>query len=302
MNFNKKLCNTIRIKAQSGVYAIFRFVLIFGLGFIILEPIIGKVLLSFMSPSDLLDNTVRLIPRNFSVYYWKKAFETLSLPNSFINSVILSVTISAIQVFTTVVVGYGLARFKFKGRNLAFAFVVIMMLVPYQVISIAQYQSFVNMSIGNFQLVDTFWPLYILAFTGLGTKEGLYIYLMRENFKTLPLTLEEAAYIDGAGVFKTFFSVMLPNARTMIATVFLFSFCWQWTDKSYTSLYLIDTKVLSNAVEQVVVKVGVANDVSGTVMAKCAASIFIMIPLIGLFVLCQRFFVKSISQSGLSSS
>lgn len=292
-----------RLYTVKTLYGILRFIIIFGLGFIILKPILGKILLSFMSPSDLLDNTVKLIPKSPSLHYWREALNQMYLPESLINTFLMSLSIALIQTVSCTLVGYGLARFKFKGNKAAFAMVVIMLLVPYQVISIAQYQSFVD--IGNalgIELVDTFIPLYILAFAGLGVKEGLYIYLMRENFKSLSVTLEEAAYIDGAGVFKTFFTVMMPNARTMMMTVFLFSFCWQWTDETYSSLYLMDTKVFANLIEQITVKHGVHYDEVGTIMANCAASLFVAIPLIGLFVLCQKFFVQSISQSGLSSS
>lgn len=293
---------SISSRSAKMAYVFLRFFIIFGVGFIILKPIIGKILLSFMSPQDLLDNTVKLIPRNWSVHYWKAALEQMYLPKSLINTALLSLSIALIQTFSCTLVGYGLARFKFKGRGLAFAFVVIILLVPYQVISIAQYQSFVNIHIGSWQIVDSFLPLYVLAFTGLGVKEGLYIYLMRENFRSLSVTLEEAAYIDGAGVFRTFATIMVPNARTMMITIFLFSFCWQWTDKTYTSLYLMDTRVFSNSLSKIFIENGNVGDPVGTAIAKCAASLFVMLPLIVLFVFCQKFFVKSISQAGLSST
>ncbi|MGN0494038.1 MAG: carbohydrate ABC transporter permease [Acutalibacteraceae bacterium] len=293
---------SIGSRLAKAAYAFLRFFIIFGVGFIILKPIIGKTLLSFMSPQDLLDNTVKLIPRNWSVHYWKAALEQMYLPKSLINTVLLSLSIALIQTFSCTLVGYGLARFKFKGRGLAFAFVVTILLVPYQVISIAQYQSFVNIHIGSWQIVDSFLPLYVLAFTGLGVKEGLYIYLMRENFRSLSVTLEEAAYIDGAGVFRTFATIMVPNARTMMITIFLFTFCWQWTDKTYTSLYLLDTKVFSNSLSKIYIENGNFGDPVGTAIAKCAGSLFVMAPLIILFVFCQKYFVKSISQAGLSSS
>lgn len=290
----------MRINAAKTAYAVLRFVIIFGLSFIILKPIAAKVLLSFMSPEDLLDNTVKLIPKTPSLFYWKTMLSQMSLPKSLLNSVVLSFSVAVLQTFSCTVIGYGLARFNFKGRGLAFAFVIIMMIVPYQAISIAQYQSFVSIKIGGYELVDTFWPILILAFTGLGIREGLYIYLMRANFKSLSMTLEEAAYIDGAGIIKTFASVMLPNARTMIITVFLFSFCWEWTDTAYPKIYLVDTKILATAIDSVSVRNGLAWDNVGTQIAKCAASLFVAVPLVFLFILCQKYFVKSISQTGLS--
>ncbi len=284
-------------------YGLLRFVIIFGLGFIILRPIIYKTLLAFMSPSDLLDNAVSMIPNEWSLYYWKTALEGLELRVTVPNTLILSVTVAVIQVVSCLLVGYGLGRFKFPGHKLAFIMVIVIMLVPNQTISTAQYLGFNFFHIGpiTVNLTDSFWPMYILAFTGLGIKEGLYIYLFKEQFEAMPQDLESAAYIDGAGTFRTFFQVMLPNARTTIITVFLFSFCWQWSDTAYSSLYLPETRVLANSLLQVAVKVGITFDSYGTLIARGAATILIMLPLVALFMLCQKYLVQSISHSGLAN-
>ena len=172
-----KVINYALIKKRtfSVIYSIFRFILIFGLAFIILEPIATKLLLSFMSPNDLLDSTVQLIPRDFCIHFYKIAIETLYLPDSFINTFIMSLSISVIQVVSCTMIGYGLGRFRFKGRMLAFAFVIVALIIPYQIISISQYLGFANFRIGPWvlNLTDSFVPLFILAFTGLGVKEGL---------------------------------------------------------------------------------------------------------------------------------
>lgn len=294
-------------KSKKLTFSIFlsigRFIIVFGLGFIILKPTIIKLFMAFKSQSDLLDNTVKMIPKHFSLHYWTIAFNQMSYPSTALNTLLLALSIGLIQVFSCTCIGYGLGRFKFKGAKLAFGFVIAIMLVPFQIVDIAQYLGFVYFGIGHFtiNLSDTFLPLYILAFTGLGIKEGLYIYLLKETFSSLPKDLEDAAYIDGAGVFKTFFSVMLPNARTMMITVFLFSFCWQWTDTNYSGLYLMDTKVLANVVQNIEVRVGVMHDVTGMFIAKSAGSILIMIPLLILFIFCQKFMVNSIARSGLSA-
>lgn len=132
----------VRMKTRRFFGGVLRFFIIFGLGFIIVKPIIAKLLLSFMNPSDLLDNTVKLIPKNPSLYYWKSMLSQMLLPKSFFNTLLLSFTVAVLQTFSCTLVGYGLARFKFRGRGIAFAFVIAILLVPYQVISIAQYQSF----------------------------------------------------------------------------------------------------------------------------------------------------------------
>lgn len=285
------------------LYAIVRFVIIFGLAFIILKPILYKTLLAFMSPSDLLDNSVNLVPKNWSLYYWSVAAKGLNPLKSVPNTLWLALSIGVLQVVVCTLVGYGLGRFHFRGSRLAFICVIIIMMVPSQTISTAQYLNFVYFHIGSYtiNLSDSFWPMYILAFGGLGIKEGLYIYLLKEQFSAIPKDLEEAAYIDGAGIFRTFFNVMLPNARVTMMTVFLFSFCWQWTDTTYSSLYLTNMRVLANSLMDVRINIGLTWDQTGTLISRNAASLLIMLPLLTLFIFCQKLLVKSISHSGLSN-
>lgn len=290
-------------RVLSLLLSLLRFLLVFGLAFIILKPFIYKILMAFMSPDDLLDSTVQLIPRHPSTYYWKTALEGMQIATAGLNTLLLSVSIGLIQVVACTMIGYGLGRYRFKGSRLAFVMVVVIMMVPQQVISIAQYLGFVYFGVGSMtvSLVDSFTPLYILSFTGLGIKEGLYIYLMREFFRSMPKDLEEAAYIDGAGSFRTFIRIMLPNARTMMVTVFLFSFCWQWTDTLYSSLYFSELPVFSNTISTIYVRVGLALDPMGSAIAQNAAAMLMIIPLLLLFALCQKALVKSIAVSGMAN-
>lgn len=280
-----------------------RFVVIFGLAFIIIKPFIYKIMMAFMSPDDLLDSTVHLVARNPSLYYWQRAWEGLNLSHTLPNTLFLSLGVAVIQVLSCTMIGYGLARFRFLGSKILSAAVIIIILVPYHVISIAQYLGFVYFGFGNFtiNLVDTFWPMLILAFTGLGIKEGLYIYLLQQFFRSIPLALEEAAYIDGAGTIRTFFQVMLPNARTMMMTVFLFSFCWQWTDSTYSSIYFNELPVFANTIESFYIRVGLNADMLGTNITRNAMAILIIIPLLVLFGFGQKLLVKSITLSGMAN-
>ncbi len=282
-----------------------RFVIIFGLAFIILKPFAVKILMAFMSPEDLTDSSVNMIPKHFSLHYWKQALDGMELASTAWNTVFLSVTVGLIQVFSSTTVAYGLARFRFKGNRLAFIFVIIMLLIPPQVTSVAKYLGFKYMGIGSFtvDLIDTFFPLFISAFCCMGLKQGLYIYLMREFFRGLPKDLENSAYIDGASPYTAFFRVILPNALSMMTTVFLFSFCWQWTDLSYPTLYLSTKTVIPVKITELRgwLSTGLGeNSVETTILQNAAVMLF-LIPLIVLFVFCQKTMVKSIVRSGLAN-
>lgn len=299
MEASKKM----KLQLKKWPLSILRFIIIFGLAFIILEPFVYKILMAFMHPDDLIDSTVWIVPRIGSTYYWQQALEQMKLPQSAINTFLLSLIVGILQVFSCTMIGYGLARFNFRGNKAAFAVVILIMLVPVQVISIARYLDFnyFNFFGKVISLTDTFWPLIILSATGLGIKQGLYIYMMRELFRSLPVSIEEAAYIDGAGPIQTFINVMLPNALTTMATVFVFSFCWQWTDTMYSSLYFNEMPVLANVVDTMYIRVGLNPDPLATGILRNAAAIIIMLPLMVLFVFAQKLFVKSMALSGLAN-
>ena len=282
--------------ASKWTVAFLRSVLIFGLAFIILKPFIYKILMAFMSVGDLNNNTVNIIPAEWDTYFWQQAWTRLELDKTAFNTIFISLCVGLIQTIVCTMIGYGLARFKFPGASLLFVMVVIILLVPHQVLQIPEYLRFVD-----FKMVDTPWPIFVLAFCGLGIKEGLYIYLLREFFRSMPNDLEEAAYIDGCGTIRTFFSVMLPNARTMMTTVFLFSFCWQYTDTDYSQLYYNETKVFGNLINTIYIRVGLSAEMTQSYICRNAACLLILIPLIGIFVFAQRGIVKSITLSGMAN-
>ncbi len=283
---------------SQAIWSIARFIIVFGLAFIILKPFYYKIVSGFMTRDDLLNPAVSLIPSGLSLTYWKSALSQLKLPESFLYTLALSVSVGLIQVIICTMSGYGLGRFHFRGRGLIFAVVILIMLVPADVTSTAQYIRFVFFGVGKatVNLMDTYWPIYILAFTGTNIKNGLYIYLMREFFRTMPGNLEEAAYIDGCGPIQAFLRVMLPNARGMMTTVFLFSFCWQWTESDYARMYFSEIPLFGN----VFASISGSSNMESTIIRN-AAAVLILIPLIVLFLIFQKTLVKSVTLSGLAN-
>lgn len=296
-----------KIKLGQAIWSVFRFVLILGLCYVILEPFFVKILSAFMSRQDLLDATVKYVPKDWSLNFWKHALKNLQVSTAGLRSLRLSLVSAILQTLTSTLVGYGLARFKFKGRTLLFVAVIIVMIVPSQIYSISQYLGFRFFGLGEWtiNMLDTEWPVYILAFCGLAMKQCVYIYLMREFFIGMPNDLENAAAVDGASVIGTFIRIVLPNAVTMMVTVFLFAFCWQWTDVSFSSLYFEKNLTMaqiptSSLMMQVYTESGVRDNLS-TAIAQNAGAILVILPLVGLAIICQKFLVQSISQSGLAN-
>ena len=156
----------------------------------------------------------------------------------------------------------------------------------------------------NGSLLNTDWPLAILSLTGLGFRNGLYIFLLRQFYKGVPDELEESAYIDGSGVFRTFFTIIIPLSVPMLITVFLFAFSWQWTDNFYTELFYRGEKAKILMPDIVKVPKSLKTDYPGTNMYNSAiyntAAFLIIIPLIVIYLFCQRYLVQGIARSGLT--
>lgn len=294
--FKKKKFTTHQF--SRALWSLARFIIIFGLAFIILKPIYYKISVAFMSEEDILNPAVSLLPSRLCLDYWKSAISQLQLPNSFLQTLFISLLASVLQVFVATTVGYGLGRFQFKGNKLIFAIVILFMLIPTDITSTAQYIRFAFFGIGDWKIniLETYWPLVILSATGMNLKNGLYIYLMREFFKNMPGNLEEAAYIDGCGPIRAFVRVIFPNAKAMVVTVFLFSFCWQWTEYAFAKMYYPSKALFGTILPQLTAVTELE-----TTIVKNAGGILIAIPVMILFLIFQRTLVKSITLSGMAN-
>jgi len=276
-------------------WIILRFILIVGISFMILYPFLIKTVVAFMSPDDLLDKTVAFIARNRSTYFVERAMLNMNYWSSLLNSAILSLIVAVCQLITSSLVGYGFARFNFKGKGLLFGLVILTLIIPSQTIMLPLFVRF-RYFIGDLNLLNTFWPLAILSISGLGLKNGLYIFMLRQLFRGMPKEFEMSAYIDGAGPFKTFALIMLPNALNMMLTVFLFSFTWQWTDFTYNKMLMAKMDILTNKVDDITRAV---EDIMQQQALIDTASLLIIFPLLIIFLFAQRYFIQSIERSGL---
>ncbi|MEG6611448.1 carbohydrate ABC transporter permease [Pseudoclostridium thermosuccinogenes] len=294
---------------------VMRYLLLIGLSFLILYPLIVKLTNTFMSEHDLIDGTVRFIPRNFTLFNYQKAIEHTKFFEGLKNTFLVSFLCGVLQMFVCTVIGYGLARFKFKGRNIVFALVVFTILVPPQTYMISLYMKFrffdvfgiVKAITGNtVRLLDTYWPMAILSLTGFGFKNGLYILIMRQYFKGMPKELEEAAYVDGSGLFRTFTTIILPLSLSMMVTIFLFAFSWQWTDIFYSSMFFSRINLLSNALmvgfEGMMLPgrtLGLKTGQPLTSTLTNTMSLMVIAPLLIIYIFAQRRLVEGIERSGI---
>ena len=146
----------------------------------------------------------------------------------------------------------------------------------------------------------------MLSLGGLGFKNGLYIFLLRQFFRGVPDELEESAYIDGSGTFRTFLQIILPLSVPMLITVFLFSFSWQWTDNFYVNLFYSanNPTVLMPDLLTVPLSLATPGTFAGKALYDSAivntAGLMIILPLIVMYIFCQNFLVQGIERSGIT--
>lgn len=295
------------------VWSAIRLVLLVGIGFIIIYPLLVKLASSFMEARDLWDRTVKWIPKNFTLTNYTIAFKYMDYPSAFLNSFCLAALVSVLQLMSCTMVGYSLARFRYALNGLIFGLVVFTLIVPPQMILIPLYMNFRFFNLfgllpgDGLNLIGSLWPPLLMACSATGLKNGLFIYIMRQFFRGMPRQLEEAAYIDGAGALRTFFTVLLPNAIPAMVTVFLFSFVWQWNDIFYASIFMQGRDLLPFSLQGVATQYDYAylemhsEFLTGQELAliENTASLLFIAPVVTLYVFLQRYFVESVERTGL---
>ena len=304
-----------------GVVNVFRFILMLGVSYVILFPFFSKIAGSFMSKTDIVDATVSLIPKDPTLQIYQAVIVENRYFEAFFNTLLLSLLCAIIQTFVACLVGYGLAKFKFKGNGIVMAMVIVTMIVPHSTLKLAIRRHFNAFELGHIMsfgtegplqsifgvpisLENTFWPFVVLSICGLALKNGLYIYLMRQFFKGVPDELEESAYVDGSGTFRTFLQIILPLSIPMMITIFLFSFSWQWTDQFYVGMFINDEELLWMFPDVKVVPPSLYDRNFGAYalydnVIYNTVGIMIILPLVIMYLFCQKYLVQGIERSGL---
>jgi len=308
-------------KIRSVIWKIVRTVLLLGIGYIILYPILYMVSMSFRDVADLYDPTVVWIPKHLTLENFKRVMDGMPYFFCLFNTVILSLGCSLLLLPACSMLAYSLARFKYKGQNIIFAGVLLTIIVPIEFFALASFTNFADFDVfGILKLVslaggkhtsvnitDNFLTFFLPSIFGIGIRSGLYIYILRQSFKGLPKELEEAAYIDGCGFIQTFIRIIIPSAVPAFVTVFLFSFVWHWNDYQLSSIYMPQNRTLSAALVNLS---SLINESIGTIVAQTVdpkqsvldskvGSLLVIAPVVILYMALQRFFTESIERTGL---
>jgi len=316
---NKKSNGYLFRRTLTDIFTrIVRFIMLFGLCFLILQPIFNKISVSFMTEADLYNPIVVSIPTQLYTDNYALAARLMSYSTSLKNSIFYALTIAIVQISMCTIVGYGFARFNFPLKKFWFSCVLLTIIITPQAVASSLYLHFrffdvlgilKLLGLQTINLQNKTLPYYMMSATCMGLKNGLYIYMIRQFFRNIPIDLEEAAYVDGCGMMKTFIRIMLPEAKPIITSCFLFALVWQWTDGFYSKLFLGGKQLVSVNLSRIVDSLGAfilrdAGSVGSVSVAysNCilaTGTLLIVFPLIIVYLFAQRAFVESISSTGI---
>jgi multiple sugar transport system permease protein len=261
-------------------YAILIF---FSLVFI--YPFVIQIATSFKTDANATRNPLSPVPDPVSTAGFERIFSGTDFPLWLGNSVLVTVIITVGRVFLDSLAGYALARLRFGGRRAIFAAVVAVMAVPGVVLLIPKFLVLNQLSIYN-----TYTALVLPVIV-----DAAGVFIMKQFFESIPVSVEEAARIDGAGVFRTFWSVVLPMAKPALITLTILSFQGSWNEFPHTLVAVQDPGLFT-------LPRGLADLVSGSLGAgtqyplKLGAALLATIPVAIIFVIFQRYFVRDASE------
>jgi multiple sugar transport system permease protein len=248
--------------------------------FVYLFPFVVQIATSFKTNADATQNSLDLIPDPFTVDAYRRLFQA-DFPLWFWNSVVVTLLVTAGRVFFNALAGYALARLPFAGRTFLFASILAVIAVPPIILLIPKFLVLREIGIWNT------YPALVVPLMA----DAAGIFIMKQFFESIPVSVEEAARIDGAGTFRTFWSVVLPMARPALLTITILAFQGSWNEFPHFLIASQDPELYT-------LTKGVATLTTGGLGSgnqypiTLAAGIIMTIPVAIIFFVFQRYFVR----------
>lgn len=261
-------------------------VLVLSLGAVVMiVPFIWMYLTAFKTYQETLIIPIQWLPSSFYLENFTEVLSKLNFGRYYINTIIVTLSVTAVQVLFCSMAAYGFGRIKFPGRDVLFFILLSVLMIPQQMTLIP---SFVLLS--KFGWIDTLLALTIPHFfSAYGT------FFLRQFFMSLPNELEESAIIDGCNRWGIYWRIMMPLTGTAIAAFAIFTILWAWNDLMWPLIMSSkdSVRVLSVGIATLVGQHGTRNNL------LMAASVLATTPMIVMFILLQKQFVAGIAVTGL---
>lgn len=256
---------------------VFLYALLVVLAIIYIFPFLVQIATSFKTDVEAANDPLSLIPQTITFAAYETLFSRSDYPVWFMNSAIVTILVTIGRVFLVSLAGYALARLNFRGRTVIFALVVAVMAVPGVVLLIPKF-----LVLNQIGIYDSYAGMILPLLV-----DAAGVFIMKNFFESIPVSVEEQARIDGAGSFRVFWSIVLPMARPAMITIIILSFQGSWNELSH---FIVSTQ----SPELTTLTKGVASLASGQLSQgtqypiKLAAAAIMTIPVAVLFFIFQR--------------
>ena len=276
------------MKRSKNVYKRYHYLIIAFMGVysvIMMYPMAWMLVTSFKSNADIHKNKAKFFPAEWTVEGYRSAFEKAPIGDWLVNSIVITAVITFAVILTSTLIGYVFAKYEFKFKRSLFLLMLATMMVPPQVTMIPRY-----LMIQKMHLFNTRWALIVP-----GLVSAFAIYLARQFITDVPDSLCEAAKMDGAGPLRIYWSVILPNIKPAIGSIGIFTAMANWND-------YLNPLLMLNDIDKMTLPLGLVmfdSQRSVDLAATMAAAAMIMMPMILIFVLFQRQFIKGMTMSGI---
>ena len=261
------------------------FAILLAASIIVVIPYVWMLSNSFKTTIETLTDPMHIIPQEFTLDGYIKVLTKSPFFHWLGNSVFITCTNTIVILFTSTLVGYLFARFRFRGRDFLFAMLMFTMMVPAQVTMITTF-----IIIDDIGLYNSVWALIIPSFVNV-----FGIYLCKQYCEEIPRELIESARIDGAGDFAIYWRIVIPQIRPAIGALAIFTFMEYWNDYLNPLIYLSSTEKMTLPLALSYFSTQHTTDLSATM----AASALIMIPAAVVFIIFQKQFIKGLSMTGM---
>ena len=318
----KKIKEFIRShKVMQKLWAVGRQLFMLGIGYVVLYPLLYMVSNAFKPVEQYYDPSVVWLPKSLTMENFKIVALVMDIGNVMKNTVIIELLPAIISAMVCMMIGYGLARFNFRGKRFVVACVILTIIVPQQTIASSLYSSFRYFdflgilkflhrfipAVDTINLIGTPWVTILPSLLGVGLKSGIFIFIYMQFFTGLPKELQEAAAIDGCGEFRTFLKIIVPTAKNINIAVLLLAVVWNWNDYYTPSMFIRTKDTIATAMASFQANlenlhnmgIGVANIQTAQTQIQAACLITIL-PLVVLYIFLQKRFSEGIENSGLT--
>jgi len=313
----KKAAQKVVRHSSSFVYKLFRYCVLIGAAYIVTFPLFKLITASFTEAYELYSGNGGFLPNMPTFENYKHFYTYFKVDDYLLRTCEIAFICTAFQLVSCALVGYGLGRYKFKGSGLVFVAVLFTIILPTQVSTIPQFYNYrwfdlfgIGKIIGLFtgktftvNLLKNSMAMYTPALFAMGLRSGVFIFLFKQFFASMPKDLEEAAKLDGCGPFSTFLRVMVPNIKPVVVTTILLSVIYYWNDTLTSSVMLRNEEgpTLMVRMEQIYEQSNAfynLSDQAQKLAEECCMALVVVAPLIVLFLIGQRFFVECMDRSG----